>query len=105
VITYGREYYGPKIGTTAKEGMEQPVAHWVPSISPSGLAFWKGAAILACLSGQRLQRVALDGDAAGAQEALFAERAWRFRNVRPGPDGLLYFSTDEGLLGRVAPAR
>ena len=105
VITYGREYYGPKIGTTAKEGMEQPVAHWVPSISPSALAFWKGSAFLACLSGQRLQRVALDGDAAGAQASLFAERGWRFRSVRPGPDGLLHFSTDEGLLGRVAPAR
>jgi glucose/arabinose dehydrogenase len=113
VITYGREYYGPKIGTTAKDGMEQPVAYWVPSISPSAMAFydgadfprWRGSVFLACLSGQQLRRVVLKGDAAVAQETLFADRGWRFRNVRQGPDGLLYFSTDEGLLARIAPVR
>ncbi len=104
VITHGREYYGPKIGATAKEGLEQPVAHWVPSISPSALAFLgRDAAFLACLSGQQLRRIALDGDKAGAQEKLLAERAWRFRAARPGPGGFLYFSTDEGLLGRLIP--
>jgi len=113
VITYGREYYGPSIGTTAKEGMAQPAAFWVPSISPSALAFydgkafpaWRGSAFLACLSGERLRRVELEGDKAGAQEDLLADKGWRFRSVRQGPDGLLYFSTDEGRLGRVVPAR
>jgi glucose/arabinose dehydrogenase len=105
VITYGREYYGPRIGTTSREGMEQPVAYWVPSISPSALTFWKGAAYLACLSGEQLRRVALEGDKASTQEALFKDRGWRLRNARPGPDGRLYFSTDEGLLGRIAEAR
>lgn len=105
VITYGREYYGPRIGTTEKEGMKQPVARWVPSISPSAMAFHEGAVYLACLSGERLRRVALDGDKAGEQRDALADRGWRFRNVRSGPDGRLYFSTDEGLLGRLVPAR
>lgn len=112
VATYGREYYGPKIGVTAKPGMEPPAAHWVPSISPSGLAFydgnafpaWKGSAFLACLSGSELRRVAFkDGKPAG-QESLLDDRGWRFRMVRQGPDGLLYFSTDDGRLARLKPA-
>jgi len=113
VITYGREYYGPKIGTTAKDGLEQPVAHWTPVISPSAMAFydgeafpqWRGSLFLACLSGQQLRRVVLNGNAAGEQEALLENPGWRFRNVRSGPDGLLYFSTDGGVLGRIVPAR
>lgn len=113
LVTYGREYYGPRIGTTAKDGMVQPLAHWVPSISPSAMAFydgaafprWRGSVFLACLSGEQLRRVALDGDAPGEQEVLLEDRGWRFRNVRQGPDGLLYFSTDDGRLGRIAPAR
>jgi len=112
-ITYGREYYGPKIGDAAKEGLEQPAAHWVPSISPSALAFydgaafprWRGSVFLACLSGEHLRRVTLHGDAAGEEESLLVNRGWRFRGVRQGPDGLLYFSTDEGLLARLAPVR
>ena len=112
VITYGREYWGPKIGEgSAKEGLEQPVAKWVPSISPSALAFydgkafpaWRGSAFLACLSGSRLQRLTLEGDSVVAQESLLAGRGWRFRAVRGGPDGFLYFSTDEGLLARLVP--
>lgn len=113
VVTYGREYYGPRIGTTAKEGMEQPAAHWVPSISPSAMFFydgaafprWRGSVFLACLSGEQLRRVALDGDVPGEQEVLLEDRGWRFRNARQGPDGLIYFSTDDGRLGRIAPAR
>lgn len=104
-ITYGREYYGPKIGPPAKEGMTQPAAYWVPSISPSALAFHgPDAAILACLSGSQLRRVALKGKAPAGQEALLDGKGWRFRAARRGPDGLLYFSTDEGLLGRLYPA-
>ena len=112
-VTYGREYHGPRIGTTEKPGIEQPAAHWVPSISPSAMAFydgaafprWRGSVFLACLSGEQIRRVALDGDVPGEQEVLLGDRGWRFRNVRQGPDGLLYFSTDDGRLGRIAPAR
>jgi glucose/arabinose dehydrogenase len=112
VITYGREYYGPAIGEgTARPGMEQPVVYWVPSISPSGIGFyagdrfprWKGDLFVAALSGQHLRRLSFDGKTV-RQEVLLGDLGWRFREVRQGPDGLLYFSTDEGRLGRLVPA-
>lgn len=112
VITYGREYWGPRIGEgTSKPGMEQPVVYWVPSISPSAIGFysgdvlakWKGNLFVACLSGQQLRRLALDGQKVLRQEVLLDEAGVRFRNVRQGPDGFLYFSTDEGHLGRIVP--
>lgn len=110
VITYGREYYGPKIGEgTAKKGMEQPIAYWVPSISPSGITFysgdkipeWKGNLFLGLLSGEHLRRLVLDGQKVTKQEELFEDLEWRFRQVRTGPDGYLWFSTDNGKLGRI----
>lgn len=112
VITYGREYYGPKIGEgTHKVGMEQPVVHWTPSISPSAVAIyrgtrypgWDGQFFLACLSGTRVQRVKLDKGKAVEQEVLLADLSARFRNIRVGPDGLIYFSTDDGKIGRILP--
>ena len=106
VITYGREYWGPKIGATAKEGLEQPVTYWVPSISPSGMTFLsKDVAVLACLSGQHIRLVSLKGDAVVGQTSLIEDRRWRVRHVRKGPDGLLYFSTDDGKLARLVPKR
>jgi glucose/arabinose dehydrogenase len=110
VVTYGREYYGLPIGEgKTKKGVEDPIVFWVPSISPSGMAFyagdkmpeWKGNLFLALLSGQHLRRLTLDGKKVVAQEELFKDLDWRFRNVRTGPDGYLWFSTDEGKLGRI----
>lgn len=108
-VTYGREYYGPKIGKPSKEGMEESVIHWVPSISPSGMAFytgdkfpkWKNNIFLGTLSGTHLRRIVLDGKKVVKEEKLLADKEWRFRNVRTGPDGFLYYSTDEGKLGRI----
>lgn len=103
VVTYGREYHGPKIGEgTQKAGMENPVAHWVPSISPSAMTFWKKDIYLATLSGQHIRRLELRDNKVIKQEEIYKELDWRFRNVRPGPDGKLYFSTDEGKLGRIS---
>ncbi len=102
VITYGREYWGPKIGTTVKEGLEQPVVHWTPVISPSGMTFLdKDTVALACLSGRHIRLVTLAGDKAGAQRSLLEGKNWRVRHVRKGPDGLLWFSTDDGKIGRL----
>ena len=110
LITYGREYWGPRIGETHGEGMEQPVAYWTPSISPSGMAFyygdkipqWRGNLFLANLSSQHLRRLALDENGkVGAQEVLFEDLGERFRHVRESPDGYLYFSTDSGKIVRV----
>lgn len=110
VVTYGTEYDGPKIGEgTSKAGMEEPVIYWVPSISPSAMTFytgdkmpeWKGNIFLALLSGQHLRRLVLDGKKIVKQEELFKNLDWRWRNIRTGPDGYLWYGTDEGKLGRI----
>ncbi|MDX6769480.1 MAG: PQQ-dependent sugar dehydrogenase [Elusimicrobiota bacterium] len=102
LVTHGREYWGPRIGVSAKEGYEPPVAHWVPSISPSALAFLdRDTAVLACLSGRHLRVLRLKGDRVESQESRLAGRGWRLRAARRGPDGRLYFSTDDGKLARL----
>lgn len=110
IITYGREYYGLKIGEgPAKEGMKQPFAYWVPSISPSAIALytgnvfpkWKGHFFLATLSGVHLRRLRLDEARVLEQDELLKELGIRIRNVRTGPDGFLYFSTDDGRIVRL----
>ena len=112
IITYGREYYGLSIGEgTAKNGMEQPIAYYKPSISPSGVNFynadvfpqWKGNLFIAALSGQQLRRLVITNNKVTTQEILLTDLKWRFRHVRQGIDGLLYFSTDDGKLVRIIP--
>ncbi len=114
VITYGREYHGPAIGEgTAKEGMEQPLHYWVPSIAPSGMCFhsghgypaWKGQLFVGALAAKQLVRLELDGAGSVRHEERIAIGE-RVRDVREGPDGALYLLTDEdaGRLLRVVPA-
>ncbi len=114
VITYGLDYSGLSIGEgTAKEGMEQPLHYWDPSISPSGLDFydgallpeWQGDLLTGGLSGQVLVRLDVEGDTIVGEERLFAGQLGRVRDVRVGPDGAIYVLTDEdnGRLIRVAP--
>ena len=115
VISYGRHYSGGKIGIgTAKEGMEQPVHYWDPSIAPSGMAFytgdrfpaWTGDVFVGALRGAHVARLALDGDSVAAEETLFDELGERIRDIRQGPDGYLYLVTDsgDGRILRVVPA-
>jgi glucose/arabinose dehydrogenase len=115
VITYGESYAGLPIGEGAeKPGMAQPVRHWVPSISPSGLAFydgeafpaWRGNLFLGALSGRALVRLELDGERVVHEERLLADLGARIRDVRAGPDGYLYLLTDheDGKLLRLEPA-
>jgi glucose/arabinose dehydrogenase len=113
VITYGKSYSGAQIGEgTAKEGMAQPVRHWgVPSISPSGMAFytgddfpsWRGNMFLGALSGKALIRLVLDGTKIVHEERLLEGLGERIRDVRQGPDGHLYLLTDssKGALLRL----
>lgn len=113
VITYGREYWGPKIGEKTKTGLEQPVIHWVPSISPSAATFYQGTAFpkwvgnmfLATLSSTHIHRLVMDKNKVAKQEELIGDLGYRFRNIRPGPEGYLYFSTDEGKIGRLVPVK
>lgn len=116
VIGYGVDYSGAKIHeSTAKAGMEQPVKYWVPSIAPSGMAFytgdlfarWKGNLFVGALKDQMLVRLTLDGHRVTGEEHLLKDLGERIRDVRQGPDGALYLLTDSssGRVLRVAPAR
>ncbi len=120
VITYGENYGGGKIGEglTRKEGMEQPVHYWVPSIAPSGMVFltstrygqaWQGNLFVGALAGRFLDRIEWRQDAGGVrilrEHRLLTELGERIRDVRQGPDGLLYLLTDasNGRLIRLLP--
>jgi glucose/arabinose dehydrogenase len=115
VITYGANYgTGTKIGEgTHKEGMAQPLYYWVPSIAPSGMAFytgdrfprWKGNLFVGALRDQMLVRLQLDGEKVVKEERLLKGELGRIRDVRNGPDGYLYLLTDEsaGVLARLEP--
>ena len=104
VITYGVNYgTGTKIGEgTEKAGMAQPIYTWVPSIAPSGMAFysgnyfpkWKGNLFVGALAKQSLVRLTLDGEKVVSEERLFVNKLGRIRDVREGPDGHLYLLTD-----------
>ncbi len=114
VIGYGIDYSGAKLHDSAtKDGMEQPVHYWVPSIAPSGMAFyastkfpeWKNSLFVGALAGQHLARLTLSGDRVVAEEKLLIDLGQRIRDVRQGPDGFMYVLTDDrnGKLFRVAP--
>ena len=116
VISYGENYGGGKIGEglTAKAGMEQPLHYWVPSIAPSGMAFvttdtygstWHGNLLVGSLKFQYLNRIVLDGRKVIREDKLLTELNQRIRDVRQGPDGLIYVLTDasNGQLIRLLP--
>ncbi len=115
VITYGKSYMGFKIGEgTHFDGMAQPVHYWVPSISPSGLMIydgarfpaWRGSVFAGALSGELLVRLEIAGGRAVAEERMLEDLEERIRDVRQGPDGLVYLLTDhpDGMLLRLEPA-
>jgi aldose sugar dehydrogenase len=109
VITYGREYNGEAIngGLTAKDGMEQPIYFWTPSVAPSGMTFytgdlfpeWKGDLFIATMSplfGRKIVRLVLTETSEGMRVAgeEFLLEGTRFRDVKQGPDGALYVVSD-----------
>jgi len=116
VITYGVNYgIGTRIGEgTHKAGMEQPLHYWVPSIAPSGMAFytgdrfprWQGDLFVGALRDEMLVRFKLDGEKIVQEERLLKGVLGRIRDVRNGPDGFLYILNDEsrGVLARLEPA-
>ncbi|MEJ1169091.1 PQQ-dependent sugar dehydrogenase [Variovorax sp. CCNWLW235] len=116
VITYGENYGGGKIGDgiTSKDGLEQPLHYWVPSIAPSGMVFltsdrygagWKGNLFVGSLKFGYLDRIELKDGKVAAEHKLLADGRARVRDVKQGPDGLLYVLTDEsdGKLLRLRP--
>jgi len=116
VIGYGINYDGTKAHeSSAKPGMEQPIKYWVPSIAPSGMAFytaerfpaWKGSLFVGALAGQMLVRLELDGEKVTKEERLLERFGERIRDVRQGQDGALWLLTDaaNGRVLRVTPAK
>ncbi len=115
VITHGEQYGGGPIGEgiSARPGMEQPLHHWTPSIAPSGMAFltsdrygpqWRGSLFVGSLKFRQLVRLEWAGGRLVREERLEGVGE-RVRDVRQGPDGLLYLLTDspQGRLLRVVP--
>ncbi|MFL5001438.1 MAG: PQQ-dependent sugar dehydrogenase [Xanthobacteraceae bacterium] len=109
VIGYGIDYSGAKIHeSTHKAGMEQPIKYWVPSIAPSGMAFytgdlftsWRGNLFVGALAAHMLVRLELDGEKVTKEERLLQDLRERIRDVRQGPDGALWLLTDSAS-GRI----
>jgi glucose/arabinose dehydrogenase len=120
IVSMGRDYAGPWQGKFAMDGIEPPVLYWTPSIAVSGLAFytgdrfpqWKGNVFVGALrlgeiaNTGHLQRIVLNTkNEESRREMLLTELRQRIRDVRQGPDGLLYVLTDEnpGALLRIEP--
>ena len=113
VISYGRNYDTQPIGDgiAVKEGMEQPLYFWSPSIAPSDMVFytgdlipqWQGNVLVGALAGEHLARLVLVGDQVVAEERLFVGFEDRIRDVRQSPDGAVILATDNGKLLKLTP--
>lgn len=121
VVTYGREYNGKKASETPwRKDMEEPELFWVPSITASGMTFytgdkfpaWTGNLFVGAMTLARLpntghvQRIVFNENGEQRREMLLTDLKQRIRDIRLGPDGLLYLLTDEndGALVRIEPA-
>ncbi len=117
---YGIEYSGAQPITStlgpsapAVAGMEQPTYFWDPVIAPSGLQYytgnafpaWRNSLFVGGLAGKKLVRLVFDGTRVVGEEHLLTDRNQRIRDVRQGPDGLLYIVTDEaaGAVWKLVP--
>ena len=121
VISYGRQYSGTPVGSgnTSREGMEQPIYYWNPSVATSGMLFytgklfpaWKGNLFIGAMSpsqGKFLIRLVIEGERVVAEEHLLMELDKpRVRDIRQGPDGAIYIVTGEanGKILRIVPAK
>ena len=115
LITYGKEYgTGFSIGEgSEKPGVQAPLHYWVPSIAPSGMAFysgqafadWQGDLLVGALKHRRLVRLDLEDGRIVAEHRYIAGEEARIRDVRVGPDGLIYLLTDasNGKLIQLSP--
>ena len=113
VISYGVNYSGTKFtDLTHKEGMEQPITYWVPSIAPSGMTFvtsdkypeLKGHLLVGSLKFGYVELCKLDGDKVIGKQKLF-EGVGRTRDVKQMPDGFIYIATENNKIVKVVPAK
>ncbi len=113
VITYGINYSGtPITDETHREGMEQPLHYWVPSIAPCGMEIvssdkypgWEGNILIGSLSFQYLEMLVMDGYSVAGREKLL-ENIGRVRNVIQGPDGFIYVGVESKGIYRLIPQK
>jgi glucose/arabinose dehydrogenase len=115
LTTYGVAYSGARIAESpTAPGIEPPLHYWTPSIAPSGLDFyqgdafpsWRGKLLSGSLAGQKLVLLSLEGDRVAREDVLLNGAVGRIRDVRVGPDGLVYLLSDDknGGLFRLEPA-
>ena len=116
IVSYGTDYDGSPIGTGRQSapGIEEPIHHWTPSVSPSGIAFydasafpaWRGSLFVAALNPPGLVRLTTEGERVTAEERLLFDRRIRMRDVVVARDGGLLVLTDEarGRILRLSPA-
>ncbi|WP_276166242.1 PQQ-dependent sugar dehydrogenase [Zobellia alginiliquefaciens] len=111
VVTYGVNYSGTSItDKTEMEGMTQPIHYWVPSIAPSGMAFvttdnyknWKGSILVGSLKFQYMERLEMEGTKVVKREKLLTDLG-RVRDVKEGPDGLIYVAIEGKGIYKLAP--
>ena len=114
-ITYGKNYSGTTITKyTHKEGMEQPVIHWTPSIAVCGIDFydgelfnnWKNNLLVSSLKFERLYRLEIDDDDKVIDQEIIYEAGSRIRDVQTGPEGFIYIALeDPGRIVRFIPIK
>lgn len=111
VISYGVNYSGTKFtDITSKEGMEQPLFYWVPSIAPSGMAFvtsdkypdWKNNILVGSLKFEYLERLVLKNNKVVKREKML-EGMGRVRDVHQGPDGYIYVAIENKGIVKIVP--
>ena len=113
VITYGMNYNGtPMTAITAKEGMEQPVTFWTPSLGIASVDFyrgdkfpqWKNQVFISALAFQEVRRLVIEGGKVAHQEVLFKD-VGRVRDLVSAPDGYLYLVMNQpDRIARIVPA-
>jgi len=119
LVTYGRDYDGKRLPGPSRDGFEAPELFWVPSVTASGILFysgdkipaWKGNVFLGSMTVGRLpgtgnlQRIVFNENGEQRRESLLTDLHQRIRDVRQGPDGLLYLLTDEndGAVLKIEP--
>lgn len=113
VICHGIDYDGKPIGEgiREKDGMEQPLYYYVPSIAPSGMEFytsdvipqWKGNLFIGAMALKHLNRLVIKDNKVIKEERLLIDKNWRVRCVKQGYDGFMYIGVDKGGIYRIKP--
>jgi len=116
VISYGKEYWGPiAVGEgTHRQGMQQPIKVFTPSIAPGSLLFytgdafpeWKGNLFSGALKLRHINRIVLDSNGSAVKEQRLVEDLnERIRALAQSPQGWIYFTTDSGRIYRIIPTK